>query len=449
MAVGRGAAGAAGAAAVAERSRIETTELASGVRVITERMPEARSACVGVWVGVGARDEPEALSGVSHFLEHLLFKGSETRTARDIAQAIDRVGGDMNAFTAKEYTAYVTRLPSRHLDLGIDVLADVLSAPSLRDGDIEAERQVILEELMMDEDTPDDRAHTLVFEALFPGHPLGRETAGSADTVSAIAPEEIRDFFDAKYGPSAFVVAAAGDVHHAHVVAEVEDKMRSTRDVTDVERTPPIEPSRRLSVLKRHIEQAHLALGFRTFGRLDPDREALEVLNHVLGGGMSSRLLQTIREDRGLAYSVFSAHTEFCDAGALTIYAATTPGRVDAVLDLVDEELERLQSDGITADELEVALGYLEGSLVLGLEDSGSRMARLGGSLTVRGYVRTIEEQLALYHAVTVEHVAKVAERVLSAAPSLAVVGPVSKRTLQSRVARQRVSQTIVVVLPR
>ncbi len=317
MAVGRVAAVAVGAAAVAERSRIETTELASGVRVITERMPEARSACVGVWVGVGARDEPEALSGVSHFLEHLLFKGSDTRTARDIAQAIDRVGGDMNVFTAKEYTAYVTRLPSRHLDLGIDVLADVLSAPSLRDGDIEAERQVILEELMMDEDTPDDRAHTLVFEALFPGHPLGRETAGSADTVSAIAPDEIRTFFEARYGPSAFVVAAAGDVHHEHVVAEVEAKMSSNRAVADVERTPPVEPSRRLSVLKRPIEQAHLALGFRTFGRLDPDREALEVLNHVLGGGMSSRLLQTIREDRGLAYSVFSAHTEFCDAGAL------------------------------------------------------------------------------------------------------------------------------------
>ena len=213
--------------------------------------------------------------------------------------------------------------------------------------------------------------------------------------------------------------------------------MRSTRDVTDVERTPPIEPSRRLSVLKRPIEQAHLALGFRTFGRLDPDREALEVLNHVLGGGMSSRLLQTIREDRGLAYSVFSAHSEFCDAGALTIYAATTPGRGRRGARPRRRRARAACSPTASpSDELEVALGYLEGSLVLGLEDSGSRMARLGGSLTVRGYVRTIEEQLALYHAVTVEHVAKVAERVLSGAPSLAVVGPVSKRTLQSRVAR-------------
>jgi predicted Zn-dependent peptidase len=197
-----------------------------------------------------------------------------------------------------------------------------------------------------------------------------------------------------------------------------------------------VAPSQRLSVLRRPIEQAHLALGFRTFGRLDPDREALELLNHVLGGCMSSRLIQTIREDRGLAYAVFSGHTEFCDAGALTIYAATTPGRVDAVLDLVDEELDRLLSDGITQDELDVALGYVEGSMVLGLEDSGSRMSRLGGSLTVRGYVRSIDEQLALYRAVTVDDVAKVAKRVLSGAPSLAVVGPMSKRALQARITR-------------
>ena len=182
--------------------------------------------------------------------------------------------------------------------------------------------------------------------------------------------------------------------------------------------------TRPLAVLRRSIEQAHVAIGIRSLARNDPDREALEVLNHVLGGGMSSRLLQTIREDRGLAYAVYSAHTEFCDAGALTIYAATSPGRVDSVLDLVDEELDRLLVDGITADELDVALGYLEGSLVLGLEDSGSRMSRLGGSLTVRGHVRTLDEQLGRYHAVTLEDVRRVARTVLTEPRSLAVVGP-------------------------
>jgi predicted Zn-dependent peptidase len=433
---GRVAAAVTEAAAVAKRSRIECTQLASGVRVITERMPEAHSACVGVWVGIGARDEPESLSGVSHFLEHLLFKGSDTRSARDIAQAIDRVGGDMNAFTAKEYTAYVTRLPSRHVELGIDLLADVLTQPSLRDDDIEAERQVILEELHMDEDTPEDRVHTLVFESLFPKHPLGRETAGSFDTVEGLAASDIRAFFAERYGPPAYVVAAAGLIEHDAIVGAVDARFGPAREVASVERTPPVSAARPLAALRRSIDQAHVAIGIRSLARNDPDREALEVLNHVLGGGMSSRLLQTIREDRGLAYAVYSAHTEFCDAGALTIYAATTPARVDSVLDLIDEELDRLLIDGITADELEVALGYLEGSLVLGLEDSGSRMSRLGGSLTVRGHVRTLDEQLGRYHAVTLEDVRRVAARVLTEPRSLAVVGPMPKRALSERLAR-------------
>jgi len=433
---GRVAAVATGAAAVAERSRIESTQLASGVRVITERMPEAHSACVGVWVGVGARDEPEELSGVSHFLEHLLFKGSDTRSARDIAQAVDRVGGDMNAFTAKEYTAYVTRLPSKHLGLGIELLADVLSQPSLRDDDIEAERQVILEELHMDEDTPEDRVHTLAYESLFPKHPLGRETAGSADTVESLGTDDIRSFFNARYGPGAFVVAAAGLIEHDAVVDAVEMQFGPARALQTTLRTPPDHVVRPLATLRRSIEQAHVTIGFRGLRREDPDREALEVLNHVLGGGMSSRLLQTIREDKGLAYAVYSAHAEFFDAGALTIYAATTPGRVDEVLDLVDAELDRLLSDGITADELDVALGYLEGSLVLGLEDSGSRMSRLGGSLTVRGHVRTIDEQLARYHAVALDDVQQVAQRVLAGPRTLAVVGPIPKRALLARTLR-------------
>jgi predicted Zn-dependent peptidase len=399
-------------------------------------MPEAHSACVGAWVGVGARDEPEQLSGVSHFLEHLLFKGSDTRSARDIAQAVDRVGGDMNAFTAKEYTAYVTRLPSRHVGLGVELLADVLTRPSLRDDDIEAERQVILEELHMDEDTPDDRVHTLVFESLFPKHPLGRETAGSAATVEAIGADDIRAFFHERYGPSAFVVAAAGLVDHDEVVTAVMSHFGPARAVTVAPRSGPAAPVRPLAVVRRSTEQVHLAVGFRSMTRNDPDREALEVLNHVIGGGMSSRLLQTIREDRGLAYAVYSAHAEFCDAGALTIYAATTPGRVDAVLDVIDFELGQLLTDGITDDELDVALGYLEGSLVLGLEDSGSRMARLGGSLTVRGHVRTIDEQLARYRAVTRDDVQRVAARVLAEPRSLAVVGPMAKRTLTERFAR-------------
>ena len=206
------------------RPPVQTTTLPSGLRVTTERMPGARSVAAGVWVGVGARDEPAELAGVSHFLEHLLFKGSEHRSARQIAESIDRVGGDMNAFTTKEYTAYYTRLPASALSLGLDLLGDVLTAPALRDVDVESERQVILEELLMDEDSPEDRAHTLLYESLFPDHPLGRETAGVRETVTAITSADIRRFFQRWYRPATMVVAVAGGVDHDTVVAEVEQR---------------------------------------------------------------------------------------------------------------------------------------------------------------------------------------------------------------------------------
>ena len=368
----------------------------------------------------------------------------------------------MNAFTAKEYTAYVTRLPSEHVDLGIDLLADVLTRPSLRDDDIEAERQVILEELHMDEDTPDDRVHTLVFESLFPQAPARSGDSGERGHGRGDRSRR-HPFLLRRALRTVGVRRRRGRARSTTSRSSTRSRRASDPRVpaSVVPRSKPTLPSRPLAVLKRSIEQAHLAIGFRGLVRTDPDREALEVLNHVLGGGMSSRLLQTIREDRGLAYAVYSAHTEFCDAGALTIYAATTPARVDEVLDLVDAEIDQLGNDGITADELDVALGYLEGSLVLGLEDSGSRMARLGGSLTVRGHVRTIDEQLDRYRAVTRDDVQRVAQQVLSGPRSLAVVGPIAKRTLTARSrAHNRppmagyarfagvAGQTIVVVLP-
>lgn len=432
MAAAARAAVGAGAVVGADRP-VAITQLDSGIRVVTERVPGARSVCTGVWVGVGARDEPAELAGVSHFLEHLVFKGSATRSAREIAEAVDRVGGDMNAFTTKEYTAYYTRLPVGQLDLSVDLLADVLTAPALRDADIEAERQVILEELHMDADTPDDRVHTLLFEALFPDHPLGRETAGDLDTVAAIAPADIRAFFEANYQPGAFVVAAAGAVDHHEVVAAVSARFESRGAAPDLDRRPPARPVRPLQVLRRPTEQVHLAMGFHAFGRDDPDREALDVLNHVLGGGMSSRLFQNIREERGLAYSVFSSPVAYADAGALTVYAGTTPARVDEVLDLIDAELQHLIVAGITDDELKVALGYLEGSFLLGLEDATSRMSRLGGSLTCLGGIRPVREQLARYRSVTHDDVARVVARLLTGVRSLAVVGPVTRKRLLAR----------------
>ena len=414
-------------------STIEQTTLSSGLRIVTETVPQARSVSAGVWIGVGARDEPAELSGVSHFLEHLLFKGTEDRPARAIAEAIDRAGGDMNAFTTKEATAYYTRLPAEALELGVEILGDVLTAPTLRDADVESERQVILEELAMDDDSPDERAHTLAFESLFPDHPLGRETAGSRATVAAITPDDVRNFFESWYGAANTVVAIAGAVEHERAIALVEAAFarqpRSERPV----RGAPGGQVRPLAVLRRRTEQVHLVLGFRAVDRDDPDREALDILNHALGGGMSSRLFEEIREQRGLAYAVYSAPSSYGDAGALSIYAGTNPDRCDAVLDLIEQELANLIADGITADELAIARGYLTGSYVLGLEDTGSRMSRLGAHVTARGSVRPIDEQIERYRAVGLDDVQRVAQRVLSSQVALVSVGPVTRKALSAR----------------
>lgn len=417
---------------------VELSTLASGLRVVTETIPGALAASAGVWVGVGSRDEPAELSGVSHFLEHLLFKGTTTRSARAIAEAIDRVGGEMNAFTTKESTAYYARLPAPDLRLGLEVLGDVLTDPALRDADVESERTVILEELAADDDAPEDRAHVLAFESLFPDHPLGRETAGTRETVAAIAPEDVRAFFARWYRPPTMVVAVAGPHRHDDVVAEVERcfagaAAASADGPVRPTRVPPSPEVRALAVQRRRTEQAHLVVGFRGPDRDDPDREALDVLNHTLGGGMSSRLFEEIRERRGLAYSVFSAPSTYSDAGALSVYAGTSPGHLDEVLDLVDAELDRLMSDGVNDDELAIAVGYLTGSFVLGLEDTGARMSRLGGHVTARGHVRPVEDQIARYRAVTHADVRRVAARVLAGPRSLTAVGPVTRKALAAR----------------
>lgn len=403
---------------------IQQSVTRSGIRVVSEDVPGARSVCSGVWVGVGSRDEPEQLAGVSHFLEHLLFKGTSRRSAQDIARSVDRVGGDMNAYTTKEYTAYYTRLPAGSTELGLALLGDVLSDPRLDDADVESERHVIAEELAMDDDTPDDKVHTLLAEALFPGHPLGRETAGHRDTVASIRATDVRDFFDHWYRPANMVVAVAGAVEHGEAVDLVEAHFTRTSVGMAPERSAPSSPLVPTMALHRSVEQSHLAIGYHTFDRHDADREALDVLNHTLGGGMSSRLFDEIRDRRGLAYSVWSGPISYADAGALTIYAGTAPEHVAEVAGLIDVELTRIRAEGITDEELEVAVGYLVGSSLLGLEDASSRMARLGGQLTVRGALIDIETQLDRYRAVSADDVVRVAERVLCGSRSVALVGP-------------------------
>lgn len=405
----------------------QITQLPQGLTVATENVPGALSVAAGVWVGVGARDEPAELSGASHFLEHLLFKGTADRSAKQISESVDRVGGDMNAFTTKEYTAYYCRLPRRSQAMAIELLGDVLSRPALRESDVDSERKVILEELAMDDDSPDDVAHRLLLASLFPEHPLGRETAGDVETVMATTAADIQQFHAYWYRSNNTVVAVAGDIDHDVVLGQITAAFADLGvDGVKPERIRPESSPGAISLLEDDTEQVHLTFGFRAFDRMDPDREALDVMNHILGGGMSSRLFEEIREKRGLVYSVYSGASLYSDGGLLSIYAGARPEQAAEVAGLVRIELDRLRSDGVTNDELDIARGYLSGSFALGLEDSGSRMARNAGLLTAMGAIRSPEEQAARWEAVSSSDVDRVIERILSQPVVVSAVGPIT-----------------------
>src|SRR6266508_2622248 len=401
------------------------TQLDNGLTIATDRVHGARSVAIGVWVGVGSRDERPEQSGVSHFLEHLLFKGTPTRTATDISRTVDRVGGDINAFTAKEYTSYYCRMPARRAAVGVELLGDVLTRSMITDKDVESERQVILEELAMDDDSPDDVALRTLTHQLFPNHGLGRDTAGERDTVKSITGDDIRTFFAEHYTTGATVIAVAGDMDHDDVIAEIESAfIDMPRGDGRIPRVRPTELGTSFNI-DDDSEQVHLAIGGRSLQRDDVDRETLDVVNHVFGGGLSSRLFDEIRERRGLAYSVYSSTSAYADTGAWTVYAGSMPEPAGEVAGLIRGEIDRLISDGITADELEIAVGYLTGAYELGLEDTGARMSRLGGMLVTLGKVHSVEEQLARWEKVTDDDVRRVIKAVYGAGEPITVsVGP-------------------------
>jgi predicted Zn-dependent peptidase len=404
---------------------IRTEQLPCGARLVTESMAEARSVAVGVWVGTGSRDEDDSRAGASHFLEHLLFKGTPQWSAADIAEAVDEVGGDMNAFTTKEYTTFYVRLLAEDLPLGLDVLGAIMTDPALRAEDVDAERQVILDEILMHADEPADFAAEQCTAALFPQHPLGREVLGTPSSVEALGPEEIRTFFDTHYRAANLVVSAAGDVDHEHLAEQVQKRFASraggevpTRIAPDGEPQPRAEH-------RRPTEQVHLVLGMRCPGRHAPERWPLAVLNHTLGGGISSRLFQEVRERRGLAYSIWSERTHYDEVGSLTVNVGTAPDHADEVLGLVHAQLDRMGADGITERELAVAKGHLRAETLLSLEDSGARMSRIGASMLLHGHVLAVEEILAKVEAVGTEDVAAVAGAIAEQTRTLSIVGPV------------------------
>jgi predicted Zn-dependent peptidase len=415
---------------------VRRTTLPGGLRVVTEYIPSVRSASVGVWVGVGSRDEGGSVAGAAHFLEHLLFKATPTRTAVDIAQAVDAVGGELNAFTAREHTCYYAHVLDTDLELAIDLVADVVLRGRCEADDVELERAVVLEEIAMRDDDPEDTLGDVFLSAIFGAHPVGRPVIGSVASVSGMTRGQLHSFHVRRYRPERMVVAVAGNVDHDEVVGLVREHfgahLVSGRTAVPYRKgTGRVTGLPSLEVVNRGAEQTHMSLGVRVPGRHWKQRWALSVLNTALGGGLSSRLFQQIRESRGLAYSVYSTVDTFSDSGALSVYAACLPERFDEVARVTTDVLAEVARDGITESECRIAKGSMRGGLVLGLEDSGSRMNRIGRSELNYGEHRSIDETLELIDAVTLNDVNAVARRLLSRPFGAAVLGPYrSKRTL-------------------
>ncbi|MFX0576656.1 M16 family metallopeptidase [Nocardia nepalensis] len=409
---------------------VRRTVLPGGLRVVTEHVPGVRSASIGVWVGVGSRDEGPTVAGAAHFLEHLLFKATPTRSALDIAQAMDAVGGELNAFTAKEQTCYYAHVLDEDLPLAVDMVSDVVLNGLCRAEDVDVERQVVLEEIAMRDDDPEDLVGDAFLSALFGDHPIGRPVIGSIETIEAMNATQLRSFHLRRYRPDRMVVAVAGNVEHDHTVELVHHAFAARLD-------PSAEPAPRregrfrphsapeLHWSHRDSEQAHLAFGVRAFGRHEGERRwPLSVLNTVVGGGLSSRLFQRIREERGLAYSVYSSVDTFADTGAFSVYIGCQPENLGKVATLARGVLEEIAANGITDAECARAKGSLRGGLVLGLEDSASRMNRIGRSELSYGNHRSVSETLARIDAVTTEEVSAIARTLLARPFAASVAGP-------------------------
>ena len=413
-------------------SQVVGTVLPGGLRVITESLPAVRSVAFGIWAGVGSRDEDLAHAGATHYLEHLLFKGTSRRSALDISAEMDAVGGELNAFTAKEYTCYYARVLDADLPLAIDVLADMVTNSLIEEKEVDAERGVILEEIAMNEDDPSDTVHEAFAAQLFGDSPMGRPILGSVDSINSITRPQIAEHYAARYKPENLVVAAAGSLEHEQVVELTRAAFGSALSGS-AQPLPPrllapaaVEAAAGTGVrlVSRGIEQANLVLGCGGLSRTDERRFALGVLNAALGGGMSSRLFQEVREKRGLAYSVYSFSSQHADSGIWGVYAGCLPAKADEVLSICRDEIAKVISGGLTDDELDRGKGQLRGSIVLGLEDPSSRMSRLGKSELVYPRLEPVDEILAAIDGVTHDDVREVAASVLAQPKALAVVGP-------------------------
>jgi predicted Zn-dependent peptidase len=392
-------------------SNIRRAVLANGVRLATERMPHVRSVAVGIWLTRGSRHEPAEHPGIAHFVEHMLFKGTPTRNAEEIAQQVDSVGGQIDAFTSKEYAGYYLKVLDEHLPLAVDILADLICNPLFAEEDIEREKKVILEEIKMVEDTPDDLVHEIFAEGFWTNHPLGRPILGTPASVSALDQKTLRHYFSQTYVASNFVVVAVGNLDHDRVRSLLERALENaphTGPEAD-QSAPVVAPV--IQVRRKELEQSHIVFGTEALPQHHPERYAGYALNTTLGGSMSSRLFQNVREKRGLAYSVFSGLSAYQDAGALSIYAGCANDAVAELIDVVVAEIRQMKAGGLDPVELRRAKDHLKGSLMLGLESTSSRMSHLARQEMYRDQTFGLDEMLAAIEAVNASDVLRLADR--------------------------------------
>lgn len=412
----------------------DLTTLPNGLRIISQDMPSVRSATIGCWVDAGSRDEDPIEAGASHFLEHLLFKGSETMSAHQISEAFDAVGARHNASTSKEYTCYWARVRDADLQLAIDILAEMLQRPAFRQYEIDSERHVVLEEINMNEDDPSDVAHELFVKALWDSHPLAPPILGTPESIGGMNRDTIRGYWARRYAPSSVVVSAAGRIDHDDLVMRIGDAMGEWEGGT-TSRSPVLAAiDSKVEVTRRDTEQAHLVLGSEGLPRGDDRRFALTIVDHVLGGGMSSRLFREIREQRGLAYAVNSFRMPFLETGAVAVYAGTTPTQASEVLKLIRAEFDKMMESGPSTDELKRAKGNVEGSLALSLEESSSRMSRLGREELTGIEHLSVDEVVERIEAITIDEAVEVAREVYSGPYVLGAVGPFEASDLEEHV---------------
>jgi len=403
----------------------------SGLRIVTEEVPSVRSAAVGIWVNVGSRDEAPATAGASHFLEHLLFKGTTSRTALEISSSIESVGGEMNAFTSKEYTCFYARVIDTDLPMAIDVVSDLITSSIVTALDVDAERKVVLEEIAMRDDDPSDLVHDLFSDTYYGDTAIGRPILGTIDSIKGMSRNTVFNYYKKKYLPQDLVVAVAGNIKHKRVVAMVEEAL-SRDNFLDVLAAPvvrpniPVKNSKQQSVglLYKKSEQAHMFYGMEGVARADDRRFAMGVLSAALGGGMSSRLFQEIREKRGLAYSVYAYAQQFAGSGVLGFYAGCNPTKAIEVVEIIRSVLSDVADNGMTHEEIERAKGAVRGSLVLSQEDSGSRMSRIGKNEIVYGQVMDFDDILKAISRVSATDIREIAGEFLVKTPTLALVGP-------------------------